>query len=255
MRPEWSIEKGNVGDIITPFIIEKLSGDFPDYDPDGEGRFAAAGSLFKMIKNNDIIWGTGHIKNKPVAPKSNIKFHAVRGPLTRKILIKSGYEKNDIPEIYGDPAVLTGILFPKQRKLKYKIGVIPHYVDYDMFNTVFSGTTVHFIDIINSVDKFLNEINSCEFIMSSSLHGVIISESYGINTIPIRLGDKIIGDSFKFDDYFASTGRKSKRLDLKKPVKDRFLESLLKDYEFISPNIDKSALLNSCPFYTTGEFN
>jgi pyruvyltransferase len=255
MRPEWTVEKGNVGDIISPYIIEKLSGEFPDHEPDGEGRTVTAGSLMKMVKDGDIIWGTGAIKNKILTPRKNIRFHAVRGPLTRKILIKSGYDKNSIPEIYGDPAVLTGILFPKPRTLKYRIGVIPHYVDIEIYRSVFSGTGVHLIEIINSVDKFLDEINSCEIIMSSSLHGIIISESYGINAIPLKLGDKIIGDSFKFDDYYASTGRKCNRINIGKPVDDKFLERLVQKFRFISPNINRSELLRSCPFYFTGEFD
>lgn len=255
MRPEWTLEKGNVGDIISPYIIEKLSGSFPDYVNNGEGRFVTAGSLMKMLKKGDMVWGTGSIGNKKLKQKHDVTFHAVRGPLTRKMLIKSGYKKSDIPEIYGDPAVLTGIIFPKQKKLKYRIGIIPHYVDYEKSTTVFSGTDVHFINIINSVDSFLEEINSCEIIMSSSLHGIIISESYGINCIPLKLGNKIVGDSFKFDDYYASTGRNSKRIEITENVTDRYLEKLINRYKFMCPNINKSLLLAACPFYSTGKYD
>lgn len=57
--------------------------------------------------------------------------------------------------------------------------------------------------------NFVDEIKSCKKIVSSSLHGCIIAESYGIPVEWIVLSDKVLGNGFKFRDYLSATDRKS----------------------------------------------
>ena len=92
------------------------------------------------------------------------------------------------PENYGDPL----ILFPSIYKMKNKttkglIGIIPHYFDKDCKNLKKliielenKNYKLKIIDIEtgNEYKKFLNEINNCEYIISSSLHGIIMGLVY-----------------------------------------------------------------------------
>jgi pyruvyltransferase len=55
--------------------------------------------------------------------------------------------------------------------------------------------------------KFVKQIHECEYILSSSLHGIIIADSYGIPAYHIELSDKIIGGQWKFKDYYESVKR------------------------------------------------
>jgi pyruvyltransferase len=245
----WSAERGNVGDTISPYLVERLSGEFPEYAEHGGGRFVVVGSVVQMLQDGDIIWGAGLIRKQPVRFRANVSFCAVRGPLTRKMLLRSGYPKAAVPEVFGDPCVLTSLLFPQPRTVQHRIGVVAHYVDQEECQRIFHGTQVRIIDVINQPETFLQAINSCEVILSSSLHGVIFSESYGINTIPIQLSDKIYGGAFKFDDYYQSTGRGCVRIRLARPVSDASLDKLIRKYKFVSPKIDRRALIRSCPFY------
>ena len=56
----------------------------------------------KYTDEQSIIWGAGMLKERTLKHKPK-QVCAVRGPLTRDILLKSGIE---CPEVYGDPALL-----------------------------------------------------------------------------------------------------------------------------------------------------
>ena len=47
----------------------------------------------------------------------------------------------------------------------------------------------------------------CEAIVSSSLHGLVIAESFGIRSTWMKLSENLAGGEFKFHDYFLGTGR------------------------------------------------
>ncbi|HCI5723053.1 TPA: hypothetical protein NPO34_005233, partial [Klebsiella variicola subsp. variicola] len=51
----------------------------------------------------------------------------------------------------------------------------------------------------------VDEIISCEYILSTSLHGVIVAQAYDIPTLWIKHND-INTDGIKFYDYFDSVG-------------------------------------------------
>ena len=53
--------------------------------------------------------------------------------------------------------------------------------------------------------SFISEILASEFIISSSLHGIIIAESYGVPAVFLNFGvsDQVV----KFNDWYKSTGR------------------------------------------------
>ena len=52
-------------------------------------------------------------------------------------------------------------------------------------------------------DTFFAELTSCAAIASSSLHGLIFGEAYGLPTLWLRVSDKVIGGGFKFADWFS----------------------------------------------------
>lgn len=107
------------------------------------------------------------------------KVHAVRGPLTRNLILSQGIE---CPEIYGDPGLLVSKIYKPNFKKKYKLGLIPHYVDkenkYVNYLKNKYPNEVLVIDIQSSFKNVIDNINKCEMIASSSLHGVITAQMH-----------------------------------------------------------------------------
>ena len=188
-----------------------------------QDNIMAIGSIIESHTNKDsIIWGSGamyggsyKLREKPK------KVLAVRGPLTREYLLSQDVE---CPEIYGDPALLLPKIYQPKVVKRYKLGVIPHYVDNDSeyISYLKKDPDVKIISLrgYNNWQDIIDEICECEFIVSSSLHGLIISDAYNIANLWINLSDKIDGGYFKYLDYFLSVGR-----DVTEPLKIRSIVS------------------------------
>lgn len=199
---------GNLGDIINPYIIEKITGKIPRYTTINS-RLICIGSIIKFAKDNDIVWGTGASAiDNPINKKAN--YLGVRGPITRDLVINAGGECD---EIYGDPAWILPYIFKPSINKKYKLGVITHWI-HDEYNFKLSSD-VKRISIrrigYGEIEEFITEMNECEAILSTSLHGVIIANAYQIPVKYCSLKNSakdIHGDGIKFKDYFLSIGRK-----------------------------------------------
>lgn len=247
--------KDNWGDSINPFIFGKLSGKRivhinSIYNFRNKPVYTAVGSILdnsRLKKNRRlVIWGSGFKNEKSTFQVKNVKIFAVRGPLTRNKLLNSGYE---CPEVYGDPALLFPLFYPKKPKIKYKLGIIPHYIDSNNPNieNFESETDVVIIDITGGITEVIDLVLSCEVIASSSLHGLILADAYNIPSIWIKFSDKISGGNFKYHDYFLSVGRMNEMpLIINNTTTRSEILSHLNDY---SINFNKENLLNSCPFF------
>lgn len=82
-----------------------------------------------------------------------------------------------------------------------KIVIIPHHSKLDKYKTKYNNVLDTYTDDWKS---FVNEIISAEKVISSSLHGIIIAESYGV---PCLWLNDIPDSPFKYEDYYLSTGR------------------------------------------------
>lgn len=93
----------------------------------------------------------------------------------------------------------------------------------------------------------IDEINQCQFILSSSLHGLIIADSYGIPNKWIEFSNKVTGNGFKFRDYFSSVGRiDNEPVQIKETT--RLTDLLAYKNEWKPIDIDLNKLLCACPF-------
>ncbi len=208
-------QPGNMGDILSPWIVNKitgLTGTYVDYNDDAT-KLVAIGSVIARIQSgNCIVWGSGLIREEIVV-QHNTEYLAVRGPLTRDILLSKGC---DVPDVYGDPALLLPYLHHKAPTRKYKHGIFPHYVDYADVKMQYKG--VKDVKIIYALHEnpinVVNDILDCDHIISSSLHGVIVAQAYGIPATWVKFSDKLDGDDIKFHDYFASVGLACKHISI-----------------------------------------
>lgn len=202
----------NWGDDINPYIISKMSGvpieNIVNNEESGKTLKSVGSILHQGLKDGDIIWGSGSIHNGDLPNGLDIDIRAVRGPLTRSLLIKNGY---DCPEVYGDPALLMPDFYNPEVKKTNLIGIIPHVSELNLEELrefLKRNPTVKLIDIRLGHEEFIRELKSVKYVFSSSLHGLIASDAYRIPNAKIDIpGPQYKGSSWKYIDYFSSVGR------------------------------------------------
>ena len=66
---------------------------------------------------------------------------------------------------------------------------------------------VKIINITSGVYEFIDQLKECELILSSSLHGLIAADAYGIPNYRVNLSTLIHGGDFKYKDHYLSVKR------------------------------------------------
>ena len=244
----------NFGDAICPILLRTLTGQEIEFSRD-EGTLVSIGSVaFHPYDNKMLFWGSGAIEKK-----SKLKHQyphevlAVRGPLTRKRFLRDGFE---CPEIYGDPGMLLPLLFPLNsfdQQHRVEVGVLPHWMDYDYVKEfkLVKDDKIELIDVRRDTMEVLKAITACDFLVTSSLHGLIAGEAYSIPTVFVEFGKRLWGRLFKFKDYFESTNRP---LNYYKCYQERsFNLSKIESFHSkqLMPDLDLKQLLDAFPYPIT----
>lgn len=238
----------NFGDTSVPYMLHKLEIPFIFSHHTVEKKIIMTGSILDIGSRKDtIVWGSGIIKNNDV-PKKDCVYKAVRGYKTLEKLKNRDIDVSNVA--LGDPALLLSRIYKKENvNKKYKLGIIPHMVDFDFVKKhvetnkeKFKNTTL--IDPntrVNQIENFIDKVNECEKIVATCLHGLICANSYGIDAAWMKVSNKLEGDDIKFQDYFSTVS-----LDGTSPL------SLIDDENInvkkYSLNIDLDFLWNNRPW-------
>jgi pyruvyltransferase len=199
----------NFGDYLSLKLVERMVEcpvrNFRKIPKVKEKKLLAIGSIFYFARDGDVIWGCGI--NGKTLDKINYAFskldiRSVRGPKTRQFLRENF--QIDVPEIYGDPALLFPYFFTEFKKKKnpvYDYIIIPHYKDRKLFPKS-QPNIVYPTDPWNQV---VETILDSKFVISGSLHGIVIAEAYGIPARYLRVSES--ENMFKYEDYYLGTCR------------------------------------------------
>lgn len=201
----------NFGDYLSPLLVEMLSGQPVQYAPVHKADMMAIGSIMNrerkarrfFLPRKLHIWGAG-----TDAPEHSFSgrhyYHAVRGEKTREQI-----DSLKGQPALGDPGLLAAHWWEGRAKpvKRYRLGVIPHYVDkeHPLVAQLAREEGVRIIDVFSSVEEVLRNIQECDFVISSSMHGLIVSDAFGVPNRRLRLSQGIISD-FKFIDYYSAFG-------------------------------------------------
>lgn len=200
-------DKLNFGDEITPLIIESLFGRRCVWSPPEECEVAGAGSIIEVLlknkkKNKPVLWGSGFIKKADLTislDDFNIKALRGKSTLERTIDINKG------AVALGDPGLLADCLLKSKPEKKYRLGVVPHYVDLDstLVKELSRQKDVKIISPLSSPKEVVHDIAASEYIVSSSLHGLIVADGVGTPNAHLKLSDGLTGGLYKFKDYYS----------------------------------------------------
>lgn len=192
------------------------------------------------------VWGTGFFKdysnqNIKLARK-NLSFIAVRGALSQGIIEKA--LGATINPVLCDGGILASELFPQPAIKKYRLGFIPHFKEHSVANKIGIIDKVNRIDSSTVIDlreeplDVIKKISECELIVSSSLHGCIVADSFHIPNIRVRISD-IPGSGFKFDDYYSGFGIRSPELRIQKVSDFPTERQIVDSYQIVPQTVEQ----------------
>ncbi|MBH0237643.1 polysaccharide pyruvyl transferase family protein [Methylobrevis albus] len=201
----------NLGDALSPVMVALLSGRDVRHvgHKSSKPRMAAVGTIAHSFEGGEVhVWGTGSSRwRNPIAvgqkripfhptPSTRFRVHATRGPIGRQLL---GEENAVGAPVYGDPVWLLPRFYPAPTEKKWDLGVIVHLADLTNREKTVSVRPEHLryvvppefegsVRLINTITDVsaaamrgkLDEILSCRRLVSTSLHGMVFAESYGI---------------------------------------------------------------------------
>lgn len=233
----------SLGEVIINYMLDKAGIDI-DAEVSGTKHFNCVGTNIQGSYQNATIWGSGILPLKTYAfwqklCRRKLDIRAVRGPLTRKVLLEQGQQ---CPEVYGDPAILMPLIYTPmngRQKVRKKI-IIPQFASENSFREKHPEDYLLSMKT-NDYRHVIDEIVSSEIVYTSSLHGIILAEAYGVPAVFFH-GLEDYWD-FKYADYYYSTGR----MDFK--IAKNYEEALTMD-PLPLPNLDGmvKGLLESFPY-------
>ena len=203
------LDRDNFGDQLTAAFLSFVGLRALHCPRLGHATVLGVGSILHMVPSDyeGTILGSGLIAAHRAKPFPNATVLLARGALT----VKSCEMGVNIP--LGDPGILVDQMYVDQiaDETRWRCGLVPHHVDISSgqglsrFGRDEDG--VHVIDVRNPPAKVIREISQCQCILSSSLHGLIVSDSIGIPNQWVDPEGHVIGGSFKYEDYFSSVSR------------------------------------------------
>lgn len=238
----------NFGDLLSPWLITKMTGLETMQNKGQDVTYIAIGSVLNRVKDKTIVWGSGAFgveREGDLNP--NATYLAVRGPLSRSILLSC---KIPCPRVYGDPALLIPYFHEAPAEKRHKTGIVVRWSD-NQWKKLNVADDITIIDLNSEdVEGTLDSILQCEKIVTSSLHGLVIADAYGIPSA--WLASKTPkGREFKYYDYFLSVNkiRDSQDLAVAKVgfIDEAFVEENL-TFDDRPIQFDAHTLLEVCPF-------
>lgn len=208
----WCFSLKNFGDALTPAIFRHYGVPFELVDNFEEADLLGIGSNLDRVRSDHhpiVVWSSGYMypKTRPISYREQIRFLGVRGEHTAA-LVKPA-RPSQLP--IGDGGLLVrNLVRTCHTEKKYDLGIIPHMSDVASMrrNGMDSWPGTKIIDVLAPINQVLNDIAACRRIASSSLHGIITADAFGIPNCQLIFsgGRELEGDGFKYEDYSSALG-------------------------------------------------
>lgn len=160
----------------------------------------------KILKGKDLhVWGTGFLLPGKTYNNRFLNVHALRGELSKnRFRIKANIA-------LGDPGILVSKLYENSNNI-YPEGTVlcmPHACDsdskkwIDKVKEIYQEENVKFISIKRSFIEIIDAIRSSDFIFTTAMHPLIVSNSFEKKVVYISPRNVHPGGNYKLVDYFS----------------------------------------------------
>lgn len=213
----WWRAQPNFGDAINRKIVARTAGRRVEWARLDSADILAIGSVLGFeatirrlqgpMADHPLIWGSGLLSDPGDALagiRVGARCLAVRGPLTAAKL--TGFDG-----VLGDAGLLCPQVLPYDG-VRAGVAYVPHHAQWknpDRLEAL-AAEGLRIIDV-RQADPWdvVAQIAGCEMVLSASLHGLVVADAYGVPNIWVAASDWMATEgAFKFQDYFASVGRK-----------------------------------------------
>jgi pyruvyltransferase len=216
----------NAGDFLACFIAPIISGrpaSLRNANQGNQNSLSVVGSILHWGVR--YYWGPGLLYQNKTGLSTNGRsstqaVFATRGPRSFEDFASRAAKGTILYKIYGDAgSMLSWFYQPHNMKKINSLCVLPHAGDQDVpfvmrMNEWWSFDAPKVIDINAPLFSIADVIVQCEFVLSSSLHGIIFSDSYGVANAHMKYNSNVQGEHYKFTDYFDSIGRNYDWVDM-----------------------------------------
>lgn len=188
----------NFGDMFNKDLIRFFNAQLIYVSTYKKSEAALTGSILGTYLRDfkGSILGAGFILSRYNRKGNNWKVKIIRGPLSAK---QCGVSEN---VVFADPGILASQIYSNSVPKKYTLGIVPHSRDVPIFKALQFDQNVKFIHPRRKPAAVAKDIMKCDFIASSSLHGLIFADAFRVPNIHIKFSDNVIGGLYKFEDYY-----------------------------------------------------
>lgn len=247
-------DRPNLGDELTPGLVREIAGLTCTWAHPKRSELIGTGSILEMVQhagapNGLKVWGSGFMtsseQTKGKFDNPDFDFYAVRGKLTLERLNPTR------PVVLGDPGLLASRGYPRAQAVPGQVGIVYHYVHKNdrVVRALARDGRFTLIDPSREPGEVISEITKCDFIFSSSLHGLIIADSFGIANAWISLSRPIGGAKYKFEDYYSAFDGRAIQHDARIVWDADAVSQLKKEYRGV-PNLNQlqDELIDAFPY-------
>lgn len=203
MNVYWWRQRPNFGDRLTSIFCRHFLHSHPHWSEPADADLVMIGSQIDVLPAHwsGIIAGTGKLHQRSLVP-----------PGATILGLRGGLTAAGVPGTYclGDPGLLVDELVDVGLTKQYDLTVVPHWTDTGrVLAHQFAYLDPHVIDPAGDPLTIIREIGQSKKIVSSSLHGIIAADAFGIprraEKFP-RIDSPHEGGTYKFEDYSSVVG-------------------------------------------------
>ncbi|MCV7175099.1 polysaccharide pyruvyl transferase family protein [Mycolicibacterium sphagni] len=190
----WWRQHPNFGDRLNGFLLMH-NGVSPHWAAPANADLILVGSVLEHLPKGwaGTIAGAGLMHPHSRIDLSQANILALRGKLTARRV--TGTHPG---MVLGDPGLLAS-RYVHQPTAKHALGIVPHWSDTQLAGRYPQG---YVIDVTQHPEQVIAHIASCKRIISSSLHGLVVADSFGIpRQAELFPNARNEGGDFKYRDY------------------------------------------------------